>query len=78
MLWGMTTREAIVSRVEAFLAQHRMSERRFGLLVCNDHKLVDRLRRDSVTLARIEAAERFMDGYQPSAAPPRAPQPKAA
>ena len=62
----MTTREAIVSRVEAFLARHQMTERRFGLMVCNDHKLVDRLRRESVTLARIEAAERFMDAYPPT------------
>jgi hypothetical protein len=69
---AMNTRTAILTRIERFLAAHDMSESRFGMLVCKDHKLVDRLRRESVTLARIEAAEAFMDRYDrepPKAAP---------
>lgn len=66
----MKTREAILSRIEAFIAANGMTERRFGLLAANDHKFVDRLRRQSVTLARIEAAERFMAaGCAPTAQP---------
>lgn len=63
----MTTREALLARIELFLGQHGLSERRFGILAANDHKLIDRIRYQSVTLARIEATERFMDSYAASA-----------
>jgi hypothetical protein len=59
----MTTREAILARVSAYIARHGISESRFGTLVARDHKLVPRLRTESVTLERIERAEQFMADY---------------
>lgn len=59
----MSTREALLARIAAFLETNGLSERRFGILAANDHKLVERIRHQSVTLARIEAAERFMAAY---------------
>lgn len=60
----MSTREAILARVARFIAHHGISERRFGELVANDHKLVARMRSQSVTLERIERAEQFMDRHR--------------
>lgn len=65
---AMMTRDAILSRIDQFRAAHGLSERTFGLLAANDHKFLERLRHRSVTLTRIEAAERFMARY--GAAPP--------
>ena len=59
----MGTREAILRRVSEFVSRHGISERKFGELVANDHKLVSRLRSRSVTLDRIERAETFMERH---------------
>ena len=59
----MNTREQLLTAIGSFLALHGMTERRFGMLVANDHKFMDRLRHQSVTLERIERAERFMAEY---------------
>lgn len=71
----MTTREALLMKVGKFIADHGLTERTFGLLVANDHKFVERLRHRSVTLARIEAAERFMAQYSAPPAAARTPAP---
>lgn len=38
------TTQALLKRIDAFLAETGMSERRFGIAVSNNHKLVSRLR----------------------------------
>jgi hypothetical protein len=57
----MNTRSTILSRIEAFMADHDMTEREFGLRAVNDNKFIPRLRRGyGVTLRSIERAEAFM------------------
>lgn len=70
----MTTREALIEKIDAFLAERRMTGRAFSLLVGRDHKWLARLRRGQVTLQAIERAEAVLRGEvtQPMA-PKRAP-----
>lgn len=56
----MTLRESILAKIAAYIAQHNMSERAFGLAACGDHKLVPRMRQSGVTLDRVEKAEAYM------------------
>ena len=58
----MSTREAVVEKVEKFLSAAGMSERQFGIEAVGDHKFLKRLRSGhGVTLTVIEKAERFME-----------------
>ena len=68
----MKTRQTILACIEAFLARHAMSERRFGLEAVEDHKLLSRLRAGRVTLATIEKAEAFMQAADRAADAERA------
>lgn len=57
----MSTREAVLARVEAFIAERGMSARQFSLDAVGDHRFVGRLRSGSgVTLTVIERAEAYM------------------
>lgn len=59
-------RDAILPRIEAFLAKHNIAEASFGRMVAKNPSLVARLRkRSNVTVATIMAAERFMQEYRP-------------
>lgn len=79
----MSTREAVLSRVEAFIATHAISGRQFGIKAVGDHRFVPRLRSGAgVTLRLIERAEAYMDGVEagvhPVAARPGASDPAEA
>lgn len=60
----MTTREALLARIDAYLASKGMTDRQFGEQVMRDPKFMLNLRRGSrgVTLATIERIEAFIDG----------------
>lgn len=68
----MTTREALLAGIEAFLLRSGMTERQFGVAAVNDHKFLARLREQSVTLDRIERAEAFMVEWAPTPTQPAA------
>lgn len=58
----MSTREAVLARVEAFIASRGISPRQFSIQAVGDHRFVGRLRSGKgVTLTVIERAEKFMD-----------------
>lgn len=68
-----STREALVRKIEAFLAETGMSERQFGICVNNDHKFMKRLRSGAgITLTVIEKAERVMAERRSSGMPTEA------
>lgn len=67
---AMSTREDVLSRVEAFIASHGVSGRQFGILAVGDHRFVPRLRSGAgVTLTLIERAEKYMDGVEAGVLP---------
>jgi TnpA family transposase len=58
----MSTRLEVLARVERFLAQTGMSERKFGLDAVADHRFVAKLRNGAgTTLRTIERAEQFIE-----------------
>lgn len=61
----MSTREALLARVEAFIQAHGLSARQFGILAAGDHRFVPRLRSGAgVTLTIIERAESYMAAHE--------------
>ena len=65
----VTTREHILTRIDAFREKHNMTAWAFGQQAVKDHKFVGRLREGfGVTLTSIEKAETFMDEYAAPAA----------
>jgi hypothetical protein len=70
------TTKALLARIDAFIAESGMTERRFGIAVSNNHKLIPRLRAgfgiNSNTQDRINA---FLAGRElPPLVPRRAKQ----
>lgn len=66
----MSTREDVLSRVEAFIASHAISGRQFGINGVGDHRFVPRLRSGAgITLTLIERAEAYMDGVEAGVLP---------
>jgi hypothetical protein len=65
----MDTGDSLLAAIEAFCAKHGMSETAFGKKAAGDGHLVRRLREDrSITLKRIDKAEKFMAEFQPTEA----------
>lgn len=62
-----TTRAAVIETIEAFLADTRLSERRFGEEAVGDAKVLRRLRAGAgISLSTIERIESFIDERRPS------------
>lgn len=61
----MNIRDAILKRVEAYLALTGMSERAFGMFAAADPHIVERLRKTGVTLTKIEQIEAYLDREGP-------------
>ncbi len=59
---------AFLEDIEAFIAEHGMSESKFGLLVVNDNKLVKRVRNGGVTLRTVTKIQDYMRQYRAKAA----------
>ena len=59
----MTKRDQLITEIEVFCAQWRLSERRFGLLATGNVKFMGRLRRGVVTSRSMDKADMFMTSY---------------
>lgn len=58
--------EHLIAEIDAFLAEHGMSDSRFGQLALNDRHFVRQLRNDrDVRMKTVEKVKRFMATYQP-------------
>lgn len=63
----MDVRQAVVARVEAYLAASGLSAYEFGIKVANNNKLVARLRTGrGVTTTTIDKIEAFMRSNPPA------------
>ena len=61
-----TTRATLIRTIEGFLADVRLSERRFGEEAVGDAKVLRRLRGGAgVSLATIERIETYIDARRP-------------
>lgn len=56
----MSSRKKLVERIEAYLASSGTSEWRFGKDICDDNKLMKRLREGNITLKMVERIEAFL------------------
>jgi hypothetical protein len=51
---------ALLEEVKVFIAEHGMSESRFGMEAVNDNHLLNRLRTSSVTLRTVKKIKAYM------------------
>lgn len=60
------THDAFLAEIDAFIAQHGMTDAHFGIAALNDHKFVQRLRsgRSSTTLRTADKVRAFMREYR--------------
>lgn len=57
--------ENLIAQIDAFLAEHGMSDSRFGQLALNDRHFVRQLRgKRDVRLGTVEKVQRFMATYK--------------
>ncbi len=58
--------EHLIAQIDAFLAEHGMSDSRFGQLALNDRHFVRQIRaKRDVRYSTIERVQKFMATYQP-------------
>lgn len=70
---GMDAREAILAKVERYLAASGLTAHQFGMQAVRNHKLVSRLRGgNGVTLTTVERVEAFIRDNPPPASTNRA------
>ena len=66
----MSIREQVKAKVETFLAESGMSDRRFGVAVAGDTKFCRRLRRGHAhNVATLEKADAYIDDVRARATP---------
>jgi hypothetical protein len=58
--------EHLIAQIDAFLAEHGMSDSRFGQLALNDRHFVRQLRdKRDVRMSTVDKVQQFMAAYQP-------------
>lgn len=68
MFGGMTTIEALLKEIDAFLREAEMAETTFGRHAVNDGKFVGRLREGAgVTVATVDRVRAYIEGQRQKA-----------